>query len=70
MRPAVRYDFGQPGSEIPESLYYRGYCRTCGEPIRVIDPNHCLDQDCTDCRRLVQREPGRQSVRQEDACGS
>ena len=44
---ATLKQFGSPGSPVAGSVYYRGYCPGCGEPIRVNDPDLAL---CTYCR--------------------
>ena len=31
--------YGEPGSRIPGSQYYRWYCLDCGEPMRVTGQN-------------------------------
>lgn len=31
--------YGEPGSRIPSSYYFRWYCVACGEPMRVTGQN-------------------------------
>ena len=42
--------YGAPGSPIPGSRLYRGYCVGCGEPIRVVDPDRALGIYCRGCQ--------------------
>lgn len=50
-RSALIAEFGEPGSEVPNSLYYRQYCFRCGDPIRVgvanADSPACLCHACS-----------------------
>lgn len=61
MRPAIKYTHGQPGSRIHGSRYYRGYCRFCGQAIRVHDPEVARVGacECDECRGLCRNERGR-----------
>lgn len=47
--------YGWPGSEVPGSKYYRGYCMMCGEPIRVKCWVNARDNLCT-CEDCLQSE--------------
>lgn len=48
--PANIAKYGRPGDPIPGSQLLRSYCRSCAEPIRVVD--HTMPQDCVDCRKV------------------
>ena len=55
------FRYGAPGSRIPGSRYFRGYCRICGEPIRVTNnnPRKAVLQECENCARGTRNEAGR-----------
>ena len=39
MKLPTRNDYGDYGSRIPGSEFYRAYCFTCGTPMRVTSAN-------------------------------
>lgn len=41
--------FGEPGTSIENSRFYRGYCSVCGSPIRVPNPDCPMSETCFDC---------------------
>ena len=43
-------EFGVPGAPVPGSVYKRGYCSACGDPMRVEAPDNC--HDCDKCHEL------------------
>jgi len=50
--PHVRRPYskcGKPGTPIPNSSMFRGYCRECGDPIRVTRSNLCHSECCFNC---------------------
>jgi hypothetical protein len=38
------------GDPIPGSIFFRSFCDTCGEPIRVSKERAMIDQKCSTCR--------------------
>jgi len=64
--------FGRPGSPIPGSIYVRGYCTSCAEPIRVrLDEKGVpLRGRCSTCRS--NEHPGYNPIAtrfDDDSCG-
>ena len=61
--------YGNPGTLIPGSKFRRGYCRVCGEPIRVTTdcPRKAMLGECCHCFNGTRNESGRQRPAREES---
>jgi len=68
--------YGEIGSRIPGSVFVRGYCPCCGEPVRITkeeadkqisDPSlTALAKDCAECRAALHPGHGSSATHADD----
>lgn len=51
-RIKMRLKYGPAGSPIEDSRFVRGYCRACGDPLRVRPQDVCW-ATCKTCRAVI-----------------
>jgi hypothetical protein len=52
------FDYGEKGSSVPNSIYFRDFCYICDEPIRVPLDMIGLPNACSGCRPSMRGAPG------------
>lgn len=53
-----RFDYGEVGSPVWDSKYYRDYCYLCNEPIRVSLDKLGFPNACSFCQPAYRGSPG------------